>query len=34
MLEYTGIHDYYLKRKVLKNSTLPNDMLQLSNQTY
>jgi len=30
MLEYTGIHDYYLKRKVLKNSTLPNGMLQLS----
>jgi len=29
-LEYTGIHDYYLKRKVLKNSTLPNGMLQLS----
>jgi hypothetical protein len=30
ILEYTGIQDYYLKRKALKNSTLPNSMLQLS----
>ena len=30
ILEYTGIQDYYLKRKVLESSTLPNGMLQLS----